>query len=72
MSMDRRLDAIEGRLGETKATTAAVIVYPPGEVPPTEPERSAYFERLKAARGAVGAVILLPDNGRGDRLEVAR
>jgi hypothetical protein len=71
MSMERRLDAIENRLGTTGSPAAEVIVCPLAEVPESEPERSAYFDGLMAARGAVRA-ILLPDNGRSDRLEVAR
>ena len=65
MSMERRLDAIEGRLESTKTPTAEVIVCPMGDVPESEPERSAYFDRITAAR--CGVRILLPDNGRGDR-----
>jgi hypothetical protein len=71
MSMDRRLDAIENRLGPTGSPAAKVIVYPTGELPESEPEQRAYLDRLVAARGAVCA-FLLPDNGRGDRLEIAR
>jgi hypothetical protein len=67
VSMERRLNAIEGSLGVNKAPAAEVIVYPVGEVPSSEPEQSAYFGRLRAARPGVQAIILLPDNGRGDR-----
>lgn len=67
MSLRRRVEQLEYRAGnhETEIFPGAVLVV--GDPQNLDEQEQALLDQVTARLGPGGAVVLLPDNGRGDR-----